>query len=164
LTGCNQVRTAIVATFTGAGLSAVSAYDRAAGEVSSPVVSVDIGECAAVPMALGGYLGSSWDERTGTVRELYGRQLELTVEICVRAAAAAPCEAAAEAAADALESGGMPAGIRLLEQTWKAVEWDRTNHCFLRRGGAKCRAYFTASTSEEEPNLLDFILKGVLTS
>jgi hypothetical protein len=164
MTGLNQVRTAVVQTLTAAGLTAVTAYDGEAKRYDVPVAAVDVAEVTGKPMAMGSYLGQVYDETAGTVRELYGRRLELSLLLEVRAPGAAECETACETAAQAIMSGGLPSGLRLGEQSWEAVTWDKAAKMFLRRGHAAGTAYFTASAEEESGELLEFTLKGVVTT
>jgi hypothetical protein len=164
MSGLNQVRDVIVKTLTDAGLTAVASYGSAAKQYPGPVIAVDVAEAAGKQMAFGNYLGETYDAENGTVRELYGRRLDVSVSLEARAPAAADCEASIEAASDALLSGGLPSGLRLSEQNWEAVSWDRATRMFLRRGCLKCRAYFTAESSGESGVLLDFTLKGVLST
>lgn len=164
MTGLNQIRTAVLSTLTDAGLTAVAAWDGAAKRYDGAVIAVDAAEVSGRPMALGGYLGEIYDSESGTVRELYGRQLDVALSLDVRAPGAAACESACEAASDALEVGGLPSGLRPGEQKWEGIVWDAENRMFLRRGTVRCRAWFTAGSDPETGALLDFTLKGVLTT
>ena len=161
MNGLNQVRDAIIASLQGASLCAVPAWEGKAKRYDGAVVSVDIAQTAGKSFAMGSYLGQVYDAQQGTVRELYGRRLEATIVLEVRAPVAAECEEIIENACDAL-SQGLPSGLKLREQSWDAVSWDSENQMFLRRGELQCDAYFTAETEEEEPAFLDFTLKGVL--
>jgi hypothetical protein len=149
---------------TEAKLTAVPAWTGAAKRYSGAVVAVDVAEVAGKPMALGNYLGETYDEVRGTIRELYGRRLSVSISLEVRAVTAEDCEKGCEAAADALLSGGLPSGLRFEEQTWEAVSWDQSNQMFLRKGCVKAQAYFIAKTDQETGILLDFTLKGVLST
>ena len=163
MNGLNQVRGAVIAALNGGGLTAVAAYEGKAKQYPGAVIAVDVAEAAGKAMALCSYLGKTYDESTGTVKELYGRQLTVGISLEVRATAAADCETAMETAAELLMTG-LPTGLRPGEQSWEAVSWDRDNQLFLRRGRVSCRAYFIAETGQEDGTLLDFILKGVMTT
>lgn len=163
MNGLNQVRGAVIETLLRGGLTAVAAYDGKAKRYPGPVIAVDVAEAGGKALALCSYLGQVYDEGSGTVKELYGRQLTVGISLEVRAPAAADCETAMESAAELL-MGGLPSGLRPGEQSWEAVSWDRDNQLFLRRGRVSCRAYFTAQTDEGDGTLLDFILKGVMTT
>lgn len=163
MNGLNQVRDAVLAVLTGAKLTAVASYAGPAKRYAGPVVTVDVAETMGRTAGLCSYLGQSWDEDSGTVRELYGRQLEVGLSLEVRAPAAADCETAMETAAEALLCT-LPSGLRPGEQSWEAVCWEKETQMFLRRGRLACRAFFLAQTDQEGETLLDFILKGVMTS
>jgi hypothetical protein len=160
--GLGQIRAAVIRTLTDAGLCAAAAHGGAAERYSGPVTAVGVAELTGRPMALGGYLGQTYDRQAGTMRELYGRKMDVLISLDVRADSAAACESACEAVSDALETGGLPSGLRPGEESWEAVCWDRQNQLFLRRGKLKCGAYFTAQTDPEADTLLEFTLKGVL--
>jgi hypothetical protein len=163
MTGLNQVRDAVLQILQAAGLTAVAAWDGAAKRYEGAVAAVDVAEASGKPAAIGGYLGQVYDAETDTVAERYGRTLEVVLSIDVRAPTAALCETGCETAAEALLSGGLPSGLRLGEQSWEGVAWDRATQMFLRKGRAVGRAFFTATAEEDSGPLLDFILKGVRT-
>ena len=102
-----------------------------------------------------------WDEEAGTVEELYGKQLEAVITVEIRAARASLCEEGCAAAAEVL-LGGLPAGIRAGELNWEAISWEKATGMFLRRGGLRCQAVFTARSQEDGTAFLDFTLKGVV--
>jgi len=165
MTGLNQVRDAVIRTLRDAGLPAVAAYDGAAKRYDGAVASVDVAEAVGKPGGFDSYLGQVYDPDSGTVAERYGRRLDVTLSVEVRAPTASACEEGCERAAEALLSGGLPSGLRLGEQSWEGVSWDKSNQMFLRKGRAVGRAFFTATAEEGSDVLLrDFILKGVLKS
>ena len=108
------------------------------------------------------YLGERYDETAGTVRELYGRQLEGDIAVEIRAERAADCEAGCETASGVL-LGGLPEGIRPGELRWEGLAWEKSTGMFLRRGTLRCRAVFVAQAREDGETFLNFILKGVMT-
>ena len=112
-------------------------------------------------MALNNYLGEVYDEASGTVQELYGRQLEGDITVSVRGERAADCEAGCETATDVLLSR-LPAGIRPQQLSWEALAWEKNTAMFLRKGSLRCQAVFTARAQEDGEVFDDFILKGVL--
>ena len=107
--------------------------------------------------------GQTYDEALGTVREVYGKQLEAEILVDLRAARAAECETACEQAADVL-LGGLAEGIRCGELTWEGLCWDKAAGMFRRRGRLQCRALFVAEVKEDDETFMDFRLKGVLTT
>lgn len=161
MTGLLAVRAAVLTALSDAGLTALAAYAGAARDDPGATVCVDVAGVESGPMALGGYLGQLLDGDTGAVREVYGLKMEATISLEVRAPAAADCERAMEAASDAL-NGALPSGLRLREESWEAVSWERASRRFLKRGSLRCTACFTASAEEGSGEFLDFTLKGVL--
>ena len=160
--GLNQVRQAIIDALSAAGLTAVPAFEGQVKRYDTAVVAVDVGTVFGKPAAMGGYLGETYDTEAGAVRELYGCRLDLTLTLDVHAPTAAACETACETAAETLLTGGLPSGLRLGEQRWEGVSWDKNNKLFLRRGQAEAKGFFIAVVDEESASLIDFTLKGVL--
>ncbi|WP_312279588.1 hypothetical protein [Oscillibacter sp.] len=160
MNGLNQVRDAVINALKGAGIAAMSAYEGAAKEYEGPVVSVDVAAAEGKSVGLSGYLGEKRDE-TGSVRELYGMQMDVTISLGVRAAGASDCETAMEIAAGALMEK-LPAGLKLEKMSWNGIAWDKATGMFLRKGSAACRAVFLAEDSGDTGTLLDFILKGTI--
>ena len=157
-----QVRDAVISALNGAGLTALAAYPhRQAGRYDGPVAAVAVGAAEGAALGFCNYLGEAWDETAGTVREIYGKQLEGDITVEVRAQRAAECETGCETAAEVL-LGGLPAGIRPGELRWEAIRWEKETGMFLRRGCLRCRAVFVAQEREDGEAFLDFILKGVM--
>jgi len=71
------------------------------------------------------------------------------------------CEQTAEAVSEVLLDG-LADGLTLDELSWEKTEWDEEYGMFVRRGTARCTAYFVATADEESAVLTDFILKGVM--
>ena len=61
-----------------------------------------------------------------------------------------------------LRRDGLAGGLTLDELSWEKTEWDEEYGMFVRRGTARCTAYFVATADEESAVLTDFILKGVM--
>lgn len=162
MSGLNQVRQVVIRALEDAALTAVPAFEGAAKRYDEAVVAVDVGTVSGRPAAMGSYLGQVYEEEAGTVRELYGCQLDMTLTLDVWAPCAADCETACEKAAETLLTGGLPSGLRLEEQSWEAISWDRKNQMFLRKGKVAGKGFFTASLEQESAQLIDFRLKGVL--
>lgn len=157
-----QVRDAVVSALQAAGLEALAAFpaDRAK-QYAGAVAAVAVGAAEGKAMGFCNYLGECCDRESGTVRELYGRQLEGDIAVEVRAERAADCEAGCETASGVL-LGGLPEGIRPGELRWEALSWEKSTGMFLRRGALRCRAVFVAQAQEDGVGFLDFILKGVM--
>ena len=157
-----QVRDAVVSALEEAGLTALAAFPaERAKRYDGAVAAVAVGAAAGATIGFCNYLGEVYDEEAGTVRELYGKQLEGDITVDVRASRAADCEAGCETAAEVL-LGGLPSGIRPGELRWEALQWDKSTGMFRRRGALRVQAVFVAQSAEDGETFLDFILKGVM--
>ena len=165
MTSAGQVRTAIVGRLREAQLDAAEAYeDERFRERSEPVIAVGAKQTELEQSGLMNYLGEQYDAESGCMVEVYGRRLKMTVALDVyapRRRGARGCEQTAEAAAEALLEA-LPSGLQLDELCWDATEWDEEYGMFVRRGTARCTAYFVAQADEQSAVLTDFILKGVM--
>lgn len=157
-----QVRKAVIAALQNVGLSAMEAFpDKRAKAYIGPVATVAVGCAEGKTMGFCNYLGEAYDQTAGTVRELYGKQLEGEVVVEIRSERAADCETGCEKAAEVL-LGNLPSGIRSGELRWEALTWESSTRMFLRRGILHCQAVFVAESQENGEMFLDFILKGVM--
>ena len=158
-----QIRDAVIRALREGGLEAEAAFPaKWAAERKTPLATVAVGAAEGKAIGLCGYLGEVRDA-AGEVREVYGKRLEGTISVDVRAERAADCEEGGEAAAAVL-LGGLPEGIRPGELCWEALAWERETGLFLRRGRLRCEALFLAEAGEDGGVFLDFMLKGVLRS
>ena len=157
-----QVRDAVADALGRAGLAAFPAFPpERAGVYAGAAAAVSVETAAGTALGFCNYLGEADDPETGTVRELYGKQLEAVIAVDVRGVRAAVCEQGCETAAEVL-LGGLPGGIRSGELRWEALAWERETGMFLRRGRLQCRALFVARGGEDGAEFLEFRLKGVL--
>ena len=107
-----QVRQAVIDALCGAGMTALEAFPNSRAKAyDGAVAAVAVGAAEGKNLGFCNYLGEIYDEAAGTVRELYGKQLEGDITVDIRAERAADCESGAESAAEVL-LGGLPAGIR----------------------------------------------------
>lgn len=159
-----KIRDAVVAALQDAGMTALAAFPSgAAKHYTGAVAAVSVGTAEGEALGFCNYLGEVYDRDAGTVREVYGKQLEASILVDVRGADAASCEAGCETAAEVL-LGELPTGIRSGELCWEALGWEKETGMFLRRGTLRCRAVFVARGGEEGEAFLDFQLKGVLNT
>ena len=163
MNGLNQIRDAVVTAITQAGLTAIAAYSGSAARYDRAVAAVGVGAGTARGVGFGSYLGQRYDEASGSFTERYGRQMEAEIVLEIRAPKADECASAMETATQALMET-LPSGLRLETFSWEPVRWEEENRMFLRQGQVKCRAFFTAEQSAEGELLLDFTLKGVMSS
>lgn len=158
-----QVRDAVIAALRAGGLEAETAFPgKWAAERKTPLATVAVGAAEGRALGFCGYLGETRG-KDGEAREVYGKRLEGVISVDIRAERAADCEEGSETAAAVL-LGRLPEGIRPGELSWEALVWEKQTGLFLRRGKLKCEALFLAEAGDEEPEFLDFILKGVLRS
>lgn len=164
MTTSSQVSGALAFRLREAGLDAVEAYEREHfRESGGAVVAVRARETKLERAGLTDYLGERYDAALGCMVEVYGLCLQLTAALEVyapRALGAAGCDAEAERVTEALLTG-LPEGLRLEDIAWEASGWDKVYGRFVRRGTARCTAYFTAEADERSAVLTEFILKGV---
>lgn len=159
-----QIRDAVMQALEDAGLCVLAAFPAGRmKQYDGPVAAVAVGAAEGKNLGFCNYLGQIYDEEAGTVRELYGKQLDAVIATDIRASSAADCETGCEKAADTL-LGGLPSGLRPGELAWEALCWEKETGMFLRRGKLRCQALFTAQTEEEAATFLDFTLRGVLTT
>ena len=157
-----QVRDAVIAALAENGMTALEAFPaERARAYPGAVAAVSLGTAEGKAMGFCNYLGERFDQEAGTVRELYGRQLEAEILTDIRAERAGDCEKGCQQAAEVL-LGGLPAGIRAGELTWEGLSWEAATGMFLRRGRLRCRAVFLAESREDGEEFLDFQLKGVM--
>lgn len=114
---------------------------------------------------MGSYMGQRVNPDTLDCQEVYGMRLELVLSLdiyCPPGEGAGRCDYVLEALHQVMLNG-LPSGLRPIELKWEETVWDGDTSMFLRRGSLACGAFFVAETSEEQLELADFILKGVLT-
>ena len=157
-----QVKQAVVQAMNHAGVTAMEAFpDAKAKAYSGAVATVAVGSAEGKTLGFCNYLGEIYDDAAGTVRELYGKQLEGDISVDIRASRAADCETGCQQASE-VRLGGLPNGIRPGELRWEALVWEKATGMFLRKGHLQCQAVFVAQSQEEGEVFLDFILKGVM--
>lgn len=157
-----QVRQAVIDTLNTTGLTALEAFPNAQAKTyNGPVAAVAVGTAEGKALGFCNYLGEAYDENTGAVREIYGKQLEGNITVDIRAQRASDCETGCIQAAEALLTC-LPSGIKPGELRWENLGWEKTTSMFLRRGNLRCQAAFVAESQENNEAFLDFILKGVM--
>ena len=157
-----QVKQAVIEALNRGGVAAIEAFPaERAKAYPGAVAAVSVGAAEGKTLGFCNYLGEIYDEEAGTVRELYGKQLEGEIAVEIRAERAVDCESGCQQAAEVL-LGGLPGGIRPGELRWEALSWEKSTGMFLRKGFLRCQAVFVAQSGEEGEAFLDFILKGVM--
>lgn len=157
-----QVRNAVIQALNEAGLTALAAYPaERARQYPQAVAAVDVDAAQSGALGFCNYLGEVYDQDQGTVREVYGKQLEAQVLVEIRGERASWCQTGCEQAAEVL-LGGLPEGIRTGELSWEGLIWEKETGMFCRRGRLQCQAVFVAHSDTEDGTFLDFQLRGVL--
>lgn len=157
-----KIRQAVLQALQDAGMTALEAYPAQwAKEYAGAVATVDVGTVDGTVMGFCSYLGEAYDPEKGTVRELYGKQMEAEIWVDVYGGTASECQEGCCQAADVL-LGGLPSGIRPGELSWEGLVWEKEAALFRRRGRLRCRAFFVAEVTEDAEAFWDFQLKGVV--
>ena len=167
MNGISQVRDCLLHQLHQAQIPAEAAFSHQVMERrSTGVICLSVGRRETESEGFGDYLGQKTDA-DGNWQEIYGKRMELLLEMWVYVPAeqgAQGCEELSERTTQVL-LGQLPSGLRLRSLKWEQVEWDKNSTMFLQKGQAVCRACFIASASEEtEAALLDFELKGVVST
>ena len=165
MTALQQVKAAVVNALEDAGLTAMSAYsEEQLKKYTTAVTAVGLREMRLTESGAMEYLGERHDTVQGTVLEVYGKRLTLSLSFDVyapRTLGAEGCEEAAEEITQVMMSA-LPSGLHVRELTWGKTEWDKTYGMFHISAQAAYEAYFVAETEEETAVFIDFILKGVV--
>ncbi len=166
MNGLEQVKTALAGALKNAGIAAHTAYSPGwAKSYHEPVVAIGLRTGESRGGAMGSYMGQRVNPDTLDCQEVYGMRLELVLSLdiyCPPGEGAGRCDYVLEALHQVMLNG-LPSGLRPIELKWEETVWDGDTPMFLRRGSLACGAFFVAETSEEQLELADFILKGVLT-
>ena len=165
MTAIGQVKSALMQAIAAAGCAAVGAYDtERLKRYDTAVAAVGARGARITTAGMADYLGQRRDEKTQTLREVYGRNVEIRTTVDVfapRLLGADGCETAAEQVTQAL-SEALPEGLRLRELRWEQTQWDRASGMFRRSGEADYAALFVAETEEDETVFTDCVLKGTV--
>lgn len=166
MNGLEQVKAAIAAALSSAGIASHIAYAPGwAKAYQEPVVAVGLRTGESKGGALSSYLGQKVDPDTQACQEVYGMRLDLVLSLdiyCPPGEGAGRCDSVLEGLHQVILNG-LPSGLRPTELKWEETVWDSDTAMFLRRGSLACGAFFVAETTEDSFNLADFILKGVVT-
>ena len=165
MTACEQVRQAVMEQLAAANVKAVPAFEQKKFiRPDGAVTVVGVRQEEMQRAGLCGYLGERYDAVSRRTVEVYGREMKAVLSLDVyapRDAGAAACDRAADEAAQALTdrlSGGIVIGAVCFGET----VWDKQYEMFVRRGTVNCKVCFTAETDGQEPEVCDYILKGVV--
>ena len=161
----NEWRLAVAEQLRERGLNVVTAMEGArTARWREAVVAVSL---SGVVCAAGGFqddLGVWTDPASGKERELYGREVELTLALDVfapRDGGESVCQRAAETVTEFLVCRGA-AGVAALEVRAGRVEFLETEGLYRQEISCRCRAWLAARMDDEAGAFVDFEVKGRL--
>lgn len=158
----NTLREAVAEQLRQAGVNAVTAMEsQRASRWREPVAAVSLSRVVCAPGGFKDYLGINADPETGTERELYGREVELTLALDVyapRDGGESACQRAAETATETLVCRGA-AGLTALEVQTGRVEFLEDAGLYRLSVRCRCRAWLVAAM-DSGGAFVDFEVKG----
>lgn len=161
----NTLREGVAEELRQCGLNAVTAMESArAARWREAVTAVAVSGIVCAPGGFQDYLGTKRDPESEMERELYGREMELTLALDVfapRDAGAAVCQEAAEAVMECLMCRGA-AGLTALEVRAERVEFLEREGLYRLPVSCRCRAWLVAESPESGGIFTDFVVKGRL--
>ena len=142
----NSLREDVAEQLRQAGVNAVTAMESAqAPRWREAVAAVSLSKVVCAPGGFKDYLGVGRGA-DGVERELYGREVELTLALDIFApgdGGARACQEAAEAAAETLVCQGA-AGLNALELQTGQVEFLEQEGLYRQKTTCRCRAWLVA--------------------
>ena len=156
----NALRQGVAEQLRTWGLNAVTAMepDRA-GRWREPVVAVSLSRVKCAPGGFQDYLGVRTEG--GTARELYGREVELTLSLDIyapRQGGESACQQTLAAMTESLICKGA-AGLTALDIQAEQVEFAEKLGLYRQAASCRCRAWLVA-TADEGGSFVDFEVKG----
>ena len=142
----NSLREDVAQQLRQAGLNAVTGMESArAPRWREAVTAVSISKVVCAPGGFKDYLGLHRDA-DGTQREVYGREVELTLALDIfapRDTGESACQAAAETVAETLVCQGV-AGLNALELQAGQVEFLENQGLYRQKTTCRCKAWLVA--------------------
>ena len=158
----NALREQVAQQLRQAGVNAVTGMESArASRWREAVAAVSLSRVVCAPGGFQDYLGTSREEN-GLERELYGREVELTLALDIfapRDGGESACQEAAEAAAESLMCHGA-AGLNALEIRTGQVEFLDKEGLYRQKTTCRCRAWLVARMDDGGGAFADFEVKG----
>ena len=158
----NSLRQAVAEQLRQAGLNAVTAMESArASRWREPVTAVSLNRVVCAPGGFKDYLGVQTDRETGTERELYGREVELTLALDIyapRDGGGSACQQTAETVTETLVCQGA-AGLNALEIQAGQVDFLESTGLYRLPVSCRCKAWLVAAM-ESGGAFVDFEVKG----
>ena len=145
-----------------AGINAVTGMDSArSSRWRQAVAAVSLSRVVCAPGGFKDYLGTQ-READGSERELYGREVELTLALDIfspRDGGESACQEAAEAVAESLVCHGA-AGLNALEIQAGQVEFLDKEGLYRQKTTCRCKAWLVAQMDDDGGAFVDFEVKG----
>ena len=158
----NALREKVAQQLRQAGVSAVTGMESArSSRWRQAVAAVSLSRVVCVPGGFKDYLGTR-READGLERELYGREVELTLALDIfspRDGGESACQEAAEAVAESLVCHGA-AGLNALEIQVGQVEFLDKEGLYRQKTTCRCKAWLVARMDDDGGAFVDFEVKG----
>ncbi len=162
----DTIITAVCQSLSDGGVSAVISQNPFGGKKrhNNPIITVGLKAGTAVSCGFAEYLGMKYDEGLDTYSELYGKKMDLSLGLSFWSPKAEKhghekCLMLFSQVADALKS--LPVSLKVKELSCGETLFDVTAEMFRCDAELKLSAFLTAE-STDDPQFLDFKLKGVL--
>ena len=158
----NALREQVAQQLRQAGINAVTGMESArSSRWREAVAAVSLSRVVCAPGGFQNYLGTHRED-SGLERELYGREVELTLALDIfapRDGGESACQEAAEAAAESLMCRGA-AGLDALEIQTGQVEFLDSEGLYRQKTTCRCKAWLVARMDDGGGAFADFEVKG----
>ena len=158
----NALREQVAEQLRQAGINAVTGMESArSSRWREAVAAVSLIRAVCAPGGFKDYLGTHQEEN-GLERELYGREVELTLALDIfapRDGGESACQEAAETVAESLMCHGA-AGLNALEIQSGQVEFLDKEGLYRQKTSCRCRAWLVARMDDGDGAFVDFEVKG----
>lgn len=158
----NALREQVAEQLRQAGVNAVTGMESArSSRWRQAVAAVSLMRVVCAPGGFKDYLGTS-READGRERELYGREVELTLALDIfspRDGGESICQEAAETVAESLVCHGA-AGLNALEIQTGQVEFLDKEGLYRQKTTCRCKAWLVARMDGGGGAFVDFEVKG----
>ena len=158
----NALRRQVADQLRQAGVNAVTGMESArASRWREAVAAVSLSRVVCAPGGFQDYLGT-YQEENGPERELYGREVELTLALDIfapRDAGESACQEVAETVTESLMCHGA-AGLSALEIQAGQVEFLEREGLYRQKTTCRCKAWLVARMEDGGGTFADFEVKG----
>ena len=158
----NALREQVAQQLRQAGVNAVTGMESArSSRWREAVAAVSLSRVVCAPGGFKDYLGTRRDA-DGPERELYGREVELTLALDIfapRDGGESACQQTAEAVAESLVCYGA-AGLNALEIQTGQVEFLDKEGLYRQKATCRCKAWLVAQMDDGDGAFVDFEVKG----